>query len=834
MIANYTLLAARNLLKQRGYALVNILGLAVGLGSAICILLYVKDELTFDRMHPNARNLYRLGFWSQAPNGDAGAGGYSPAGWDNYIQANYEGIGSIASFIRRGMPTTIHYIPKDKIVLTEDIIWAEPSITDVLSIPIVRGAQTNPLKEVNTIILTERAARDIFEDEDPIGKVLTVSNMFATNRQKVDLLVTAIMKDFPSNTHIDPKYIANIFTLKPFNEGLENRLSTSMGYDNNQFWTESFFVCSDERKIETIVADLQKRANQIVTTQNLELKVKPIVRKITDVHFDQEVRWSREKSVDIKYIYVFVTIAFLILVVACINYINLATAKSATRAREIGLRKTFGGIRTQLFLQFMMESFVLVVLSALLAIALIILLMPQFNSITAKSFSYLHIFNTEMLLIIGAVILVVTMLAGSYPALFVSGFQPAAVLKGKFAFRRGSNAFRQALTTIQFVVAVILLSGTFIVVNQMDLMRNSKLNESGSQMVSIRYGGFSGTTTDAQYQSYKSLVLQDPQIEDVTLANHLPLQDYFASINMRMQFPEISEEQHEWFQLNGDFYFPRTFNMRILAGRDFDPRNVADSTSVLLNESAVKALQLTPDEAIGKTVIRPALTTSFGPPDTTKGPVSGLVIGVVEDFPYQSMHQEIKPLAISPKPKPHTQSRIIYVRLPSKNMAQKLADLEKKWKQIFPDYGFDYWFIDEEFGRMYENETRMAALTEKFSWLAILVGCVGLYGLASFMAEQRTKEIGIRKTMGASNGQILLLLLTVFGKLLLIASVIGVPVAYILSRNWLESFVYRTPLSPIVFGGALLVIVVITLITVGYETLKASTANPIKAIRHEG
>lgn len=833
MLVNYLLLALRNLKKQRGYALVNIFGLAVGLGAALYILLYVKDELTFDRMHPSARNLYRLGFWSQAPNGDANAGGDSPAGWDNYIQANYEGIGSIASFIRRGMPTSIHYIPKDKIVLTEDIIWAEPSITDVLSFPIVKGAQTHPLKEIN-IMLTESTARDIFEDEDPIGKVLTVSNMFATNRQNVDLLVTAVMKDFPSNTHIDPKYIANIFTLKPFNEDLENRLSTSMGYDNNQFWTESFFVCSDEQKIETIVADLQKQANQIVTSQqNLELKVKPIVRKITDVHFDQEVRWSRQKSVDIKYIYVFVTIAFLILLVAGINYINLATAKSATRAREIGLRKTFGGIRTQLFLQFMMESFVLVVLSALLAIALIILLMPQFNALTAKTFSHFHVFNTEMLLIIGAVILIVNLLAGSYPALFVSGFQPAHVLKGKFAFRRGSNAFRQALTTIQFVVAVILLSGTFIVVNQMDLMRNSKLNESGSQMVSIRYGGFSGKTTDAQYQSYKTVVLQDPQIEDVTLANHLPLQDYFASINMRMQFPEISEEQHEWFQLNGDFYFPRTFNMRILAGRDFDPKNVADSTSVLLNESAVKALQLTPDEAIGKTIIRPALTTGFGPPDATKGPVSGLVIGVVEDFPYQSMHQEIKPLAISPKPKPHTQSRIIYVRLPSKNMAQKLADLEKKWKQIFPDFGFDYWFIDEEFGRMYENETRVAALTEKFSWLAILVGCVGLYGLASFMAEQRTKEIGIRKTMGASNGQILLLLLTVFGKLLLIASVIGVPVVYILSQNWLESFVYRTSLSFAVFAGAVGLIGLITMITVGYESLKASLANPVTALKHE-
>ena len=835
MIANYTLLAARNLFKQRGYALVNIFGLAIGLGAAIYILLYVKDELTFDRMHPNAENLYRIGLSFQAPNGDVNGGGYSPAGWDNYIQTNYEGISAIGSFIRRGMPTSVHYLPKDKIVLAEDddcFTWAEPSITEILFIPIVKGDQANPLKEINSIVLTETAAYEIFGDEDPIGKILTVSNMFATNNQKVDMLVTAVMKDFPSNTHLNPKYLANILALKPFNEDMENRLNTFMGNGNDAFYSESFFVCNDEKKIETILADLEKRANEINLGPNFQFKLKPLVRKITDVHFDKDVDWSQRKSVDIKYIYVFITIAFLILVVACINYINLSTAKSAARAREIGLRKTFGGIRPQLFFQFMMESFVLVTSSALLALLLITLFMPQFNTLTNKTFSYLHIFNPSMLLIIAGVILMVTLLAGSYPALFVSGFQPATVLKGKFAFRKGSDVFRQALTTIQFGVAVILLSGTFIVVNQMDLMRYSKLNEAGNQIVSIRYGGFSGSATDAQYQSYKNLIQQDPKIEDVTLGNHLPRQDNFPGMNMEFHFPDLSEEKFEWFQLNGDFYFPQTFNMKIIAGRTFDPKNVADTTSILLNESAVRLLKTTPEAIIGKEVIRPQIASNFGPPDTTQLPVHGTVIGVVEDFPFRSVSNKIDPLGIAPKP--HGNDRIIYVRLPVESIAQKLTDLEKKWKQVFPNYGFNYWFIDHEFARMYANEVRIAALTEKFSWLAILVACVGLYGLASFMAEQRTKEIGIRKTMGASNGQILLLLLKVFGKLLLIASLIGVPVAYLLSRNWLESFVYRTSLSATVFGGALLVIAVITLLTVGYETLKAAIANPIKAIKHEG
>jgi putative ABC transport system permease protein len=436
-----------------------------------------------------------------------------------------------------------------------------------------------------------------------------------------------------------------------------------------------------------------------------------------------------------------------------------------------------------------------------------------------------------MLLILCGVVVFVTVLAGSYPALFVSGFQPASVLKGKFAFRKRSHLFRHFLTTVQFVVAVILLVGTVIVVRQMNLMRNSKLNEAGKQIVSIRYGGFTGDASDSKYIAYKNLVTQDAEIEAMTLANHLPRLDFFGPISMQMQFPDISEEKHEWFQLNGDFDFPKTFKMKILAGRDFDANNPADSSAVLLNESAVKALKLTPNEMVGKTIIRPDYVMGYRQPDSTKAPVTGIVVGVIEDFPYRSMHRKIDPLAISPKP--HTDDRIIHVRLPAGKMGQKIAYLESTWKKVFPDFGFDYWFVDEEFGRMYENEAQVAAITEKFSALAILITCVGLYGLAAFLSEQRTKEIGIRKTLGASNLQILTLLFRVFGQILLIACVIGVPIAVYFSSKWLESFVYQTPLSVAVFATSVGIILVITILTVGYESLKASMANPIKALKHD-
>jgi putative ABC transport system permease protein len=832
MILNYLLLALRNLRKQRGYAFVNTLGLAIGLASAMFIFLYVRDELTFDTFHPYSATTYRLGYSIHFPNGDHEAYPASPAGWDNYIKETYGGVGEITSFDLNGMPTSIQYVPADRIVLTEDIIWAESNIGKVLNIPIISGARTDYLKEVNSLILSESAAREIFGNDDPIGKTLTLSHAFSTRGQKIEMMVSAVYRDLPSNTHLRPKYICNILAMKPFIENLETLLSTSMGDGQNNYWTQSMFVLDDPSKLPVIEADLQKRADAIIQRYNLNFTFKPLIRKITDVHFDQAIDWGiSHKSADKKYTYVFITIALLILVVACINYVNLATAKSATRAREIGLRKTFGGFRLQLFIQFMAESFVLVMISAILALLLVLIFLPAFNNMTGKTFSFLHLFEPTMLAITFGVILLVTLLAGSYPAIVVSGFQPASVLKGKFSFRKGSTLFRQMLTTVQFIVAVTLLVGTVIVVRQMDLMRFSKLNEAGRQTVSIRYGGFTGVANDQKYLTFKSRVMQDPEIGSMTLANHLPRLDFFGPISMRMQFPDISEEQHEWFQLNGDFDFPKTFNMKIIAGRDFESNNIADSTSILLNESAVRSLNLTPEEVVGKTVVRPAHVMNYGPPDSTAAPITGHVIGVVEDFPYKSAHAKIDPLAISPKP--HSFDRIIHVKLPAGKMGEKIALLERTWKEVFPEFGFDYWFIDEEFGRMYENEKQVAELTEKFSALAIFITCVGLYGLASFLSEQRTKEIGIRKTLGASNTQVLTLLLTVFAKLLGIACLIGVPVAWYFSGQWLNSFVYKTPVSFLVLGGSVGLIAVITLVTVGYESLKASMANPVVALKHD-
>lgn len=834
VVSNYFRIATRSLAKQRGYAAINTLGLAIGLASALFIFLYVHDELSFDAYHPDAEHIYRMAWGGVTPTGEEFAFPGTPAGWDDYIKNTYPGVTAIGAFDAQGMPTSFRYAAKDKTVLTEDIIWAEAQLLNILSIPIVKGNREQPLKDVNTMLLSQKAARDIFGAEDPVGKSLSVSHTWSTRGQKIELMVTGVFKDLPSNTHIRPDYICNILALKPVTPNLETLLQTSMGnsQDNSDFFTQSLFVCRDPAQIPRIQEDLQKRASEIFQRFDPNAKAKPVIRKMTEAHFDQKIDWALDhKSANPKYVGVFISIAVLILLVACINYINLATARSVVRAKEIGLRKTLGGIRWQIFAQFMVESFLLVLMAMLLAVVLTALFLPVFNDMTEKSFSLRHVFSGPAMSTSAAIVVLVTLLAGSYPALYLSNFQPAVVLKGKFAFRRGSNLLRQLLTTVQFVVAVTLLVGATVVLRQLDFMRNSKLNEAGKQILSIRYGGFHGPATDAQFGRFKEMVKQDAAIEWVTLANHLPRLDFFGPIDMEMQFPEINTEKHQWFQLNGDFDFPKTFNMKLLAGRDFDHTRPADTSAVLLNQAAVKALGLSPAEAVGKTIIRPMLSMNFGPPDSTRVPVSGMVIGVVEDFPYRSMHHTIQPLAVAPKP--HSIDRIIHIRLPAAQMGEKIAAIEKTWHQVFPDYGFDYWFVDEEFGRMYANETQIAQLTEKFSGLSMLIACIGLYGLAAFLSKQRTREIGIRKALGAGNRQILFLFLKVFGKILLISCAIGVPVAFLLSRRWLQSFEYQIPITAWMFVGAIAMIALITVVTVGYESLKASLANPVKALQQE-
>jgi putative ABC transport system permease protein len=356
----------------------------------------------------------------------------------------------------------------------------------------------------------------------------------------------------------------------------------------------------------------------------------------------------------------------------------------------------------------------------------------------------------------------------------------------------------------------------------MNYMQSSKLNQAGSQLLSIRYGG---TAPQDKFEIFRQAVLQDRDIEHVTLANHLPRLDYFGYIGTRVKFPELDNKDLDWKQLNVDFEFPKTYALEFTAGRDFNAENLADSSAVILNESALKALNQPLEKVIGSSVVETYYNFNTRNQETR----SLTVIGVVKDFPYQSMHQAIGPLMLNPHL--HPIDRIAYIKLPSGKFQEKIASIEKKWKEIFPGLGFDYWFVSDEFNRMYLMESRVSSLSKSFAVLAILITIMGVFGLASYTAEQKTKEVGIRKVMGAEVSQVISMFVWVFVKIFLIASAIALPAAYFLADYWLENFVYRSPISFEVFVGSLLGLLLLTLLTVSYETWKAARTNPVNSLR---
>lgn len=416
------------------------------------------------------------------------------------------------------------------------------------------------------------------------------------------------------------------------------------------------------------------------------------------------------------------------------------------------------------------------------------------------------------------------LISGSYPAIYLSGFRPAEVLKGQIVKGSGAEIFRKSLVTIQYAVSLILIISTIIVIRQMNYMQSTKLNQAGSQLLSIRYGG---TAPQGKFQAFKQSILEDKDIEHVTMANHLPRLDYFGFIGVQLKFPELEDKDLNWKQLNVDFDFPKTYALEFIAGRDFNGSSIADSSAVILNEAAVKALNQSIEKIIGSSVVE----TYYNPAAQRQDTRSFKVIGVVKDFPYQSMHQAIEPLMLNPHL--HFIDKIAYVKLPAGNFREKIESIEKKWKAIFPGLGFDYWFVSDEFNRMYLMESRVSSLAKSFAVLAILITILGVFGLASYTAEQKTKEVGIRKVLGAEISQVIRMFVWVFVKIFLVASMVALPVAYYLADYWLEGFVYRSPISPEVFLFSLFGLLLITLLTVSYETWKAARTNPVNSLRAE-
>lgn len=820
MFRNFFLVAIRNFRRQKLFSLLNMSGLALGLASAILIFLYVSDELRYDVMHPYYNSTYRIGStWSNA-DGRSFDNTDAPGFWINQLKNSRTEILHTARVAYIGYPTSLNYKAKERIILTEEIKWAEPGFDDVLQFDLLRGNRTKMFEQNNSIVISESGARRLFGRDDPMGKIISVKHFWATEDREIDVIVTGIYRDYPSNSHFKPLFLLNVNALRAVYPDF-NKYMNGSRFEQGTGFFESYIVLKDGAGVKAIEQHLTELGNQMIQSDSSAVaagwKFNPFLIKMSDMHFDQKNLWENGIRGDKKYLAIFGAIALLIILIACINYMNLATARSAKRAKEVGLRKSLGSNRKEIAKQFFLESLLMTLGSLVMAIILVIAFLKPFNGLADKHFTIASLFNPYMLIIVLAIVIFMALLSGSYPAFYLSKFKPVEVLKGQIIKGKGAEFFRKSLVTVQYLVSLVLIICTLIAIRQMNHMQQTKLNEAGSQLLSIRYGGIA---PQEKFETFKHAVLQDRDIQHVTMANHLPRLNYFGWIGANVKFPEFSDTELRWNQLNVDYDFPKTYQLEFIAGRDFQQGNTADSSSLILNEAAVKALNQPLDKVMGATV-----KNVFDTARLFK------VIGIVKDFPFRSMHQPIEPLMLNPNL--HFVDKIAYVKIPPGKFREKIDFVEKKWKEVFPNIGFDHWFLNDEFNRMYLVERRVSSLGKVFAILAILITVLGVFGLASYTAEQKTKEVGIRKVLGAEVKQVVGMFTWLFVKIFLIAAAIAIPAAYFASYKWLQDFAYKTSISPIVFVGSLAGLLLITLATVSYEIWKSAIANPVKSLRTE-
>lgn len=823
MIRNYLLIALRQFLREKRSTVINLVGLSVGLVSTVMIILYVFDELSFNSMHPHPERTWRLGLGHTDTDGTLHKEFKAPGSWARLLKENRPEVQQTLRVCHVNFPTLIENKEAEKQVLTNDCRWVEPHIAELIAIDLVAGDIHKLFKEPNSIALSQTAAKTLFGSEDPLGRTVTVKDNEVTRGQESTLTVTGVYKDYTANSTFRFQYLMNIESLRPFIDDFNRFL------DRNSF--ELYVLMNEGTSLHAVDGYLQQLSDQVQREYaNFMNKAFVVAVSLPDIHFNNEVTWDFTGTVGNKSsLALLLIVALLILGIACINYMNLATAKATFRAREVGVRKAVGSSRKSLMLQFFIESFTLSLVSVMMALLLAMMLLPWFNQLSGKNFGIAELFVPRVLLLFVGVMMIAAFAGGSYPALLLSGFKPIHALRGRAPMGTGSEFLRRFLVTVQYVMALMLILVAIVTVRQTSLMHDSKLNKKGDQIVMLRWG-----STNIPYQNFFSLrnaLLQDPEITDVSIADAFPRLGHWGKPMPPLTFPELGKAQYSWNQLLVDFDFMKLFNLTMAAGRAFDPGNPADSTAIVINEAAVRNMGKTNDEVIGQTVSIELGRDREGNIRTAHQHV----IGVAKDFPYETMRMTISPLTMFPNPnlRWYTAGTMVYVKLPKDKIREKLGAVEATWKKLFPDVGLQYYFVNELFGRMYKSEMTLSRLFLGFSVLAVLITLFGLYGLSSFSAERRTKEIGIRKIHGASTGEIAWLLLSSFVRIFALSAALVIPLSYFVLARWLNTFQYRTSLGVGLYGLGIGLILVVTLLAVGYETLKAALNNPAKALRYE-
>ncbi|PHN03757.1 ABC transporter permease [Flavilitoribacter nigricans] len=817
MWKSYFKIVSRHLWKNRSYTFINLLGLTVGIACCLLILIYVQDELSYDKWHDDGDRIYRMALERKYP-GRSRNYAIIPQSYGATIKDEFP---EVEDFCRLFYFQGANMVIKQGSQTFEEnqLMWADSNFFQLFNVPLLAGDESTALVKPNTVVLTESQAEKFFGSENPIGKVLDI----AQNNQ--DLEVTGVCADLPDQTHLAFNMLISSSTLGFLQQP---------NYINFSAYTYLLLSPNaDPAQVEAKLPDLvTKYASGQVMQQfgvNYEAYQKQgngyiyTLQALPDIYLTSNLEAEIKPPGSMERIKFFVLIAGLILLIACINFMNLSTARSAGRAREVGIRKTLGSGRHQLTFQFLTEAFLNSLVSTVLAYGLALALLQPFNALTGKDLPISSLLDWRYLLLIPGIAVLTGLLSGTYPAFFLSRFKPMEVLRGRLYATKKGAGLRRVLVVFQFGVSVFLIISTIMVYRQMSFAQNKALGFNKSQLLTVQNAG---SLTAQQEETFKEELRKLSGVEMVSGCSSQPGQQYFG-----MSFrPPGGEESTTGSGLIVDEDYIECMEMEMVAGRTFS-REFMDTLSIVVNEAAVREMELGTTDAVGTRLVS---SDAFLNPDENE-PSVYTIIGVVKDFHFQSLHNVVSPLFLVHNQRSFTAGvdPLITVRLGATDLQQTIAGIEGLWKQFLPDMPFNYQFLDQEWAQLYEKEQNMQQVYSVFSLLAIFIACLGLLALAAYTVETRTKEIGIRKVLGATTGGIIGLLSRDFLKLVLLSIVIASPFAWWTMREWLQDFAYRVSIEWWVFVLAGIIAIGIAFLTVSLQSVKAALANPVKSLRSE-
>jgi putative ABC transport system permease protein len=793
MLKNYFKITIRNIRKNKGYSFINISGLAIGMACCILILIWVKDELSFDRFHANADAIYRITEHQYDSSGDYFPVAVTPWPLAEALKDDFPEIIESAR-LRIVSGGLISY--KDKKFYENDFVAVDPTFLKMFSFPLVEGDISTVLTEPHTILITKETAKRYFGNEDPLEKVLTFHNAY-------DFKVTGILEDVPHNSHI------KFDLLVPF-------ASTLRDFGWTDSWGTNNYTTYVQLGDNASVLQISEKISDYLKKNNPQTGTKLILQPLTDIHLRSDYAIDLYGNTEDKaiYVYAFSVIALFVLLIACINFMNLSTARSEKRSKEVGLRKVVGASRNNIITQFYGESLFMTIIAFFAAVFLVYLLLPAFNNVSGKQLTFDSLKELVFMLGLLGIMLVTGLASGSYPAFVQSSFKPVDSIKGiglRISPKSGKSTLRRTLVVTQFTLSIILIVGTLIVYKQIRFMLNKNL---GYEKDSIVYF-VKRSNLRTQYDAFKSELLRDSNIIGVTSSSDVPTYSVHSTgaFSWEGKNPETHFLIH---QFSTDHDYIKTFNMHIIAGRDFSREFPADAStqSFIVNETAVKAMGL--ENPVG---------SKFQLYDN-----KGQIVGVVEDFHYKSLQTAIEPLVLRIET---DRDSYVFVKFRSEQMQEALASIRRVYDSFNPQFPLEYSFLDESVNQLYDSEQKTNKIFNYFTFIAIFVSCLGLYGLAAYMAQQKTKEIGIRKVLGASIMNIMAGLSKEFILLVCLANAVAWPVAYYFMNRWLQHFATKTDLSVWTFILSGLASLFIALLTIFYQSIKAATANPVKSLRYE-